>query len=103
MSNDLKQNMKNQNTWIRGLYMLLFYFLAGVAVLVLLAVVIFQFVHKLITGKTNERLLKLGRELGSYVHQIIQFMTFNSDYHPYPLGAWPKTSSRAAGELEEKL
>lgn len=102
MSNDLKHNMKNQNTWIRGLYMLLFYFLAGVAVLVLLAVIIFQFMHKLITAKTNQRLLKLGRELGSYVHQIIQFMTFNSEYHPYPLGAWPKTSSKAAIDLEEK-
>lgn len=103
MSDDLKQNIKNQSTWVRGLYMLLFYFLAGLAVLVLLVVVVFQFVHKLITGDTNDRLLKLGAELGSYVHQVIQFMTFNSEYHPYPLGAWPRKSSKAANELEEKL
>ena len=95
VSDDLKHNIKNQNTWIRGLYMLLFYFLAGLAVLVLLVGVVFQFVHKLISGEVNNRLLKLGRELACYVHQILQFMTFNSEYHPYPLGAWPKTSSKA--------
>ncbi|MCP4430210.1 MAG: DUF4389 domain-containing protein [Gammaproteobacteria bacterium] len=102
MSDDLKHNLKNQNTWKRGLYMLLFSFLAGIADFVLIGVVIFQFVHKLLTGKTNERLLKLGRGLASYVYQIIQFMTFNSEYHPYPLGAWPKASSKPDSDLEEK-
>ncbi len=104
MSDDLKHNLKNQSTWVRGLYMLLFSFLAGIADFVLVGVVIFQFIHKLITGKTNDRLLKLGRGLASYVYQIIQFMTFNSEYHPYPLGAWPKgePKSRQDLDLEEK-
>lgn len=100
MNDDLKHNLKDQNTWIRGLYMLLFSFLAGIADFVLFGVVIFQFVHKLLTGKTNERLLKLGRDLASYVYQIIQFMTFNSEYHPYPLGAWPKAEPKSAKDLE---
>ena len=104
MSDDLKHNLKNQNTWVRGLYMLLFAFLAGIAGVVLFAVVIFQFIHKLITGKTNDRLLKLGRGLASYVFQIIQFMTFNSEYHPYPLGAWPKGEAKVGSnpEIEQK-
>ncbi len=95
MSDDLKRHLKDQSTWIRGLYMLLFSFLAGIADFVLFAVVIFQFVHKLLTGKTNERLLKLGHGLASYVYQVIQFLTFNSDYHPYPLGAWPKAEPKS--------
>lgn len=102
MSDDLKQNLKNQSTWIRGLYMLLFSFLAGVADFVLFGVVVFQFFHKLLTGKTNDRLLKLGRGLASYLYQIIQFLTFNSEYHPYPLGAWPKDKSAATNDLEVK-
>ncbi|MCP4186996.1 MAG: DUF4389 domain-containing protein [Gammaproteobacteria bacterium] len=95
MSDDLKKHLKDQNTWIRGLYMLLFSFLAGIADFVLFGVVIFQFVHRLITGKVNERLLKLGQGLGSYIYQIIQFLTFNSDYHPYPLGAWPRAEPKS--------
>ncbi len=104
MSDDLKHNLKNQSTWVRGLYMLLFSFLAGIADFVLVGVVIFQFIHKLITGKTNDRLLKLGRGLASYVYQIIQFMTFNSEYHPYPLGAWPKGEAKVSNNpgIEEK-
>lgn len=99
MENDLKHNIKNQSTWVRGLYMLLFSFLAGIADFVLFGVVLFQFVHKLLTGKVNERLLKLGRGLASYIYQIIQFLTFNSEYHPYPLGAWPKTSSKQDNDM----
>ena len=102
MENDLKHNLKNQSTWVRGLYMLLFCFLAGVADLVLFVAVLFQFINKLLTGKTNERLLKLGRGLASYVYQIIQFLTFNSEYHPYPLGSWPKTSAKADSDSVEK-
>ncbi len=100
MNDDLKQNLKNQNTWIRGLYMLLFCFLAGIADFVLFGVIIFQFVHKLITGRLNERLLKLGRGLASYIYQIIQFLTFSSEYHPYPLGAWPKVGSKPGSVSE---
>lgn len=96
MNNDTKNNLKQKSTWIRGLYMLLFIFLAGFADIVISGVVIFQFVHKLITGETNNRLLKLGQSLASYVYQIVQFLTFNSEYHPYPLGAWPKGEQKTA-------
>ncbi len=90
MNNDTKNNLKQKPTWIRGLYMLLFVFLASIADVVLFGVIIFQFIHKLITGETNERLLKLGQSIATYVYQVVQFLTFNSEYHPYPLGAWPK-------------
>lgn len=104
MDNDLKHNLKNQSTWGRGLYMLLFCFLAGIADLVLFGVVLFQFVHKLITGKTNERLLLLGQGLARYIFQVIQFLTFNSEYHPYPFGAWPESSAQVneGREIEKK-
>lgn len=101
MEHELKHNLKNRSTWIRGLYMLLFSLLAGIADIVLFGVILFQFVHKLITGSPNARLLKLGRGLASYVYQIIQFLTFNSEYHPYPLGAWPKDTGKADMDLIE--
>ena len=90
MSHDIKENFKQQSTWLRGLYMLMFALFYSVADIVLFAVVIFQFLLKLFTGNNNPRLLKLGQSLATYIYQIIQFLTFNSDYQPYPFGAWPK-------------
>eukprot|EP00494_Astrolonche_serrata_P017033 UN17208 len=81
--------------------MLLFIFLAGVADFVLFGVIIFQFLNKRITGDVNSRLLKLGQGLASYVYQVIQFLTFNSDYHPYPFGAWPKTEPKSVSKASD--
>lgn len=96
MSNELKAHLKERRTWLRGLYMLLFAIFYTVAEIVITAVVIFQFLLALFTGSTNERLLKLGQSLGTYVYQILQFLTFNTDYHPYPFGAWPKGAPKEA-------
>ncbi|MFT5504133.1 MAG: hypothetical protein ACI845_002940 [Gammaproteobacteria bacterium] len=89
MNSDLKENLKRQSTWKRGFYMLLFTFFAGIADFVLFGVVVFQFLHNLFTGEINARLLKLGQGLSSYIYQIVRFLTFNSEYHPYPMGDWP--------------
>lgn len=90
MSDELKAHLKERKTWLRGLYMLLFVIFYSIAEIVITAIVLFQFIMALFTGRTNERLLKLGQSLSTYVYQILQFLTFNSDYHPYPFGAWPK-------------
>lgn len=90
MSDELKAHLKERKTWLRGLYMLLFVIFYTVAEVVITAVVVFQFLLALFTGSSNERLLKLGQSLSTYVYQVMQFLTFNSDYHPYPFGAWPK-------------
>lgn len=96
MSNDVKQNLKSQSTWIRGLYMLLYIFFSRIAEIVLGVVVLFQFLLQLFTGETNERLLKLGQGLSTYVYQVFQFLCFNSEYRPYPFGAWPKGEPKPA-------
>ncbi len=90
MTSDVKENVKSQSTWIRGLYMLLYLVFYTIAEVVLFAVVAFQFLMQLFTGRTNERLRKLGQGLSTYIYQILQFVNFNSEYHPYPFGAWPK-------------
>ena len=90
MSDDIKENLKQQTIWLRGLYMLMFALFYSVAEFVLFAVVVFQFLFILFTGKNNPRLLRLGQSLATYIYQIIQFLTYNSDYHPYPFNPWPK-------------
>ncbi len=82
MSDDVKENLKDQSTWIRGLYMLLYIVFSYIATIVLGFVIVFQFLLKLFTGETNDRLLKLGQGLATYLYQVYRFLTFNSDYHP---------------------
>lgn len=96
MSDDIKQNLKSHSTWMRGLYMLLYLVFARIAELVLMVVIVFQFLLKLFTGDTNDRLLKLGQGLSTYIYQTLQFLTFNSEYQPYPFGAWPKGEPKPA-------
>ena len=86
---DLKENLKQQSTWMRALYMLMFALLYSVTEFVLFAVVIIQFILMLLTGSTNPQLLKLGQNIATYIYQIIQYLTFNSEYQPYPVGEWP--------------
>jgi hypothetical protein len=90
MSDDLKANIKKQSTWKRGLYILLFTIFYGIAEFVMYMIILFQFLLTLVTGETNDRLRKLAQGISTYIYQILQFMSFNTDSHPYPFGAWPK-------------
>lgn len=105
MKDDIKQNIKERKTWLRGLYMLLFLVLYSIAKVVIFSVIALQFILTLFTGKTNERLIKLGQSLCTYLYQIAMFLTFNSNEHPYPFGAWPSgapAAKRKAKKIESK-
>lgn len=103
MAQDIKQNLKARDTWLRGLYIIIFAVFYSIAEIVLFAVVLFQFLLSLFTAQTNQRLLKLGQSLSTYIYQIVMYITFNSDQQPYPFGAWPKGPPAAKkAEAEEK-
>ena len=73
----------------RLIYMLLFIISYNIAEIVFVAVVIFQFLHLLILRGRNENMLKFGAELSRYIHQVWQYLSFNSDEKPFPVGDWP--------------
>lgn len=101
ITENFKDNIKQKSIWMRGLYMLMFTFFYSVAEFVLFFVVLIQFFSKLFTGQTNTRLLKLGQSIANYIYQIIQFLTFNSEYHAYPLGEWPEGVPFDLSKLEK--
>ena len=78
-----------RSTWLRGFFMLLFAIAYGIAELLLLVTVVFQFLCLLVTGKTVERLLVFGENLGRYFYQIIRYLTFNTEERPFPFSDWP--------------
>jgi hypothetical protein len=103
MSDTIKKNLKQTSVWKRGLYILLFAIFYGVAEVVLVAVIVFQFLLKLFTTELNRNLLVLGQNLSTYIYQILQYMTFNSDVRPYPFGEWPQGEPQpGAGQTDHK-
>ncbi|MDQ7003758.1 MAG: DUF4389 domain-containing protein [Ghiorsea sp.] len=81
--------IKDKGVWMRLLYMILFAILYSIAEVVIFAVVVYQFLTVLFTGNKDERILKLGQSLSLYVCEVFQFLTFNSETKPYPMGEWP--------------
>ena len=81
---------KNRSVWVRGLFMLLFIFLMGVAKFVMFVVVVMQFLVVLFTAQANENLVLFGKSLSVYQYQIMLFLTYNSEFRPFPVGRWPE-------------
>jgi len=81
---------EKRSIWWRALYMVLFTIFYSVAEVVLVAVVLFQFIALLVFKNPNARLLTFGQSLSTYVYQILSFLTFNSEIHPYPFSRWPE-------------
>jgi hypothetical protein len=86
------ENLANGQTWKRGLFMLLFLLIYGVAEILVTAVVVLQFFFVLFTGEQNARLREFGASLSTFVYQIMRYWTYNSEEKPYPFGEWPSPS-----------
>jgi hypothetical protein len=86
---EFKKNVGFRPTWIRGLFILLFAAIYGVAEVVVTAVVAFQFFYTLVTGGSNRQLRDFGQNLSTFIYQILLFLTYNSEDKPYPFGPWP--------------
>ena len=92
MDEELKQNLTAAETWIRGLFILLFVFLLVVARVVTGAVVVIQFLFTVFTGRTNENLRSFGAGLAQFIFQTLLFLTYNSDTKPFPFSPWPNVA-----------
>lgn len=86
----MSKKYKGQPGWQRVLFVVLFWLIFYVAQMVVAAVAFLQCVFVLITDKPNQHLLKFGASLSKYVHDIVAFITFNSDQRPFPFMDFPK-------------
>jgi hypothetical protein len=89
MDPQIKSNLTSEKHWVRLVFMLLFAVSLYVALFLVVALIIVQFVFALITGADNAKLRELGYGLSSYIRQILMFLTFNSETKPYPFSDWP--------------
>ena len=70
MSVDIKENVKNSEVWLRGLFIILFGAILYFAVVLVWLLVVFQFVSKLLTGNVNPQLAGFGAGLVRYISQV---------------------------------
>ena len=62
-----------------------------IAIVIVIAVL--QFLIKIFTGATNDKLEDFGSSLGIFVAQIYSFISFKSDERPYPFDKdWPESN-----------
>jgi len=92
---------QNINVWQRGLAMLLFGFIAGVAGFIIKMIALFQFISLLFTEKANVTLITLGQCLNTYIYQINQFLTINTNTYPYPFADWPSGTPNASEQPQD--
>ncbi len=88
MPDETKANLTSQSTWIRLIHMIVLGIAFNIAELVVGAVVVFQFLSKLLTGKANEHLKAFGAEVGLYLSCIVRFLTFETEDKPFPYAPW---------------
>lgn len=82
--------LSSSEFWLRLFYMVIFFFIITVASYVMVAVVIVQFFWTLIAGNKNENILQFSKSLTIFIHQILLFLSQNSDEKPFPFKDWPE-------------
>lgn len=89
MKEETARNVKEENTWLRLVFIILFAIAITISAVVLTVAVIIQFLTKLLTGKINEQVAAFGQNLSTYVYHVIRFLTFARDEMPWPFAPWP--------------
>lgn len=90
---ELKQNIKQTDTWLRLLFIIIYGAVLWVTSIVLSFVVVFQFLTVLFTRDTQKNLLDFGASLAEFVRQIVAYLTFNTEDKPFPFGQWPSAGN----------
>ena len=94
MNPETEKNVKEENVWIRLVFVILFAIAMQIAGFVLTVTVVVQFLTKLLTGKVNQYVAEFGQNLAAFVYQVIRFLTFARDEMPWPFAPWPDDPPR---------
>lgn len=86
---NLKRNVKDKDTWLRFIYLVVFGFAFYLSILLTFATSVFQFLAKLFSGHSFEGLSEFGCNLANYQSQVTRFLTFSSDEKPFPFAPFP--------------
>lgn len=91
---ELEKTWHNKNALKRGIAMLGYGFIAGFVRVGITLIAIFQFFSLLFAEKPNQPLVSFGQNLNTYLYQINQFLTVNSEMYPFPFADWPDSAPK---------
>ena len=85
---EAEASWKDRSVWVRGLQMLIFAVLFGVAETVLLVLALLQFLWLLFAGERNRFIADFGEPLANWLAAVARFQTGRSDDKPFPWAKW---------------
>ena len=86
---DKAGDQADSSVWLRLLYMILFAIAFSISETVMLVVAVVNLVFKIVKNEPHETLLSFGDSLANYLQQIARYLTFNTEYRPFPFNDWP--------------
>lgn len=99
MDDKLIDNLKSESRWLRLLFMVLYAMGAYIAAFLVLMVAIIQAVHGFVKGEPNARLLSFSAGLNSFLYQVMQYLTYNSETKPFPFSDWPREEDSSSDDV----
>lgn len=93
---DWTTHITSGNAWRRFGLMVAFAPILACVGCIIAFTALFQFFNVLAQGEPSPQLGRNGRELGDYSHDIISFLTYNSDKPPFPFAAEEESEKKAA-------
>ncbi len=87
---DLRKNVKDKDTWMRFVYLVVLGISFYLAIIIIFALAVFQFLAKLFSGSAFEGVAELGNNLAIYQGQVTRYLTFASDDKSFPFAPFPK-------------
>ena len=91
---DLKDNVTSDAFWLKTIYLIAFFVVYRILDLVILVLGAAQWGFRLLTGEVNPALAQFGESLGSYIGQIVHYLSGASEEKPYPFQDWPDAKVR---------
>ena len=97
MDKNTSGNLKEESTWLRFVFIILFAILFNLAELVLTAVVVVQFLSTLVRGKPVSQITVFGQNLSTFLYEMLLFLTFKTDDMPWPITLAQRPAGRCGG------
>lgn len=79
-----------KSQWMRLAYMLLYVVIGYFISAIVFCIAIVQFVYKLINKEPNQKLLAFSHNFATYAKEIIEYLSYNSEEKPWPIGDYPQ-------------
>ncbi len=95
MQSTIKQNLRNEATWRRILYMLLFAIAFSLAKTLFLGIVVVQLGFLLLSGAIHPALRDFSRQLARYLYELLRYLGFETERRPFPFSPWNEYADRS--------